>query len=213
MISQINNKTRWFEIIAVLLTATGKFVFMDALNWKLPFIISSVLAWTAYIVYKNRKTPGIFNHWGFRKDNFNTVLKMVWPFGLIAIVTFFIIGWINNTINLTWHIIPVLLLYPVWGIIQQFLLMSLVAGNLQDLKNFSSFFIIAVTSILFGLLHYPDWWLVAGTFVLAIFYSIVFLKERNIFVLGIFHGWLGALFYYSVVNTDPFLDVFGKLNF
>ncbi len=30
------------------------------------------------------------------------------------------------------------------------------------------------------------------------------------YALGLFHGWLGALFYYTIVNQDPFADVFLK---
>ena len=51
----------------------------------------------------------------------------------------------------------------------------------------------------------------AGTFILALFYGYVYLKIKNIYALGIVHGWLGALFYYTVVNQDPFADVFLKV--
>ena len=47
-----------------------------------------------------------------------------------------------------------------------------------------------------------------GTFVLALLYSAVYLRERNLYALGLFHGWLGALFYYTVVGRDPFMEVF-----
>ncbi|MEQ9467372.1 MAG: CPBP family glutamic-type intramembrane protease [Ekhidna sp.] len=96
--------------------------------------------------------------------------------------------------------------------LQQFLLMALVAGNLQKLNKFRTYSIIMLTASLFGLLHYPYWWLVIGTFTLAVFYIYIYLKNRNLYVLGIFHGWLGAIFYYTVVDKDPFLEVFGILS-
>jgi hypothetical protein len=58
---------------------------------------------------------------------------MVLPFGILAIAVFFGLGFYLNTINITWHIVPVLLLYPVWGTIQQFLVIAIVAGNLKEL--------------------------------------------------------------------------------
>jgi hypothetical protein len=61
-----------------------------------------------------------------------------------------------------------------------------------------------------GILHYPSIWLVIGTSILALFYGYIFLKGRNVYVLGIFHGWLGGLFYYTVVRRDPFAEVFGR---
>jgi membrane protease YdiL (CAAX protease family) len=208
----ISDRRRILEITFVFLTGAGKFIFMDWLQWRLPFILVAILTWSIYVIIRQKEIPGIFRYWGFRFDNFGQVLKMVLPFGLVSVVTFFLIGLYLGTLNLTWHILPILLLYPIWGTIQQFLVISIVAGNLKDLsqKKFSNLFIIMVTALLFGLLHYPSWWLISGTFVLAIFYGYIYLKARNVFVMGIFHGWLGALCFYTVIGRDPFAEVFGK---
>src|SRR5688572_26938026 len=126
----ISNKRRILEISAVILTAIGKFIFMDYLNWRFLFVAVAIISWVSYIIYRNRQQPGITKYWGFRTDNFKTVLKKVFPFGLLAVVTFFGVGFYKGTINFTWHIIPILILYPIWGAIQQFLLIALTAGNL-----------------------------------------------------------------------------------
>jgi uncharacterized protein len=209
----ISNKRRLIEIIAVFTTGIGKFIFMDALKWKLPFIVTAILGWLIYIIYRSYKVKGILSYWGFRKDNLKRVMLKVMPFGLVSLITFFLVGYWQGTINLTWHIIPILIIYPVWGSIQQFLMIGLVAGNFQDLTGFSvsRVAIIISTAILFSAVHYPNYWLILGTFVLAMFYTYIYLKDRNIYVLGLFHGWLGGLFFYTVVNRDPFLEVFGKL--
>jgi membrane protease YdiL (CAAX protease family) len=209
----IPDKTRTFEISAVILTAIGKFLFMDYLNWRLPFIIVAIILWTGYVIYRSKNNAGIRKYWGFRFDNFKKVARAILPFGVLALIIFISIGLYRDTINITWHIIPILILYPVWGIIQQFLLIALTAGNLQDLTNsyLSKGVIILLSAILFGLIHYPFAWLILGTFILAIFYGFIYLKERNIYVLGIFHGWLGAFFFYTVLDRDPFLETFGRL--
>lgn len=208
-----SNINRKYEIIAVLATAAGKFIFMDFFQWKLVFIIISTLGWAYYVYIRNKKEPGILAHWGFRLDNVNKVLRMVLPFGILAVITFFVTGYFLGTINLNWHIIPILIFYPIWGVIQQFLVIGLMAGNLQDIQNqkLSKPAIITLTALLFGLVHYPYYWLMIGTFVLALFYGFIYLKERNVYVMGLFHGWLGGLFFYTVVNRDPFAEVFGKL--
>ncbi len=209
----ISNKTRTLEIIAVILTALGKFIFMDYLKWRLPFILTAIVLWSCYVIFRNKSKPGIMKYWGFRTDNFNKVGKSILPFGGLSLIIFVGIGIYQDTINITWHIIPILILYPIWGIIQQFLLIALTVGNLQDLNN-SSFqrgFIVILSASLFGLIHYPYGWLILGTFILAIFYGLIYLKERNIYVLGIFHGWLAGLFFYTVVDRDPFIETFGKL--
>lgn len=152
-------------------------------------------------------------YWGFRTDNFKSVLKKILPFGVAVVLICIAIGIFRHSINVTWHIIPILVLYPIWGIIQQFLLIALTAGNLQDLKGhtWNKGMIIIIAAILFAAVHYPFLWLIAGTFVLAVFYGWIYLKERNIYVLGIFHGWLGGIFFYTIMNRDPFLETFGKL--
>ena len=103
----ISNKTRILEISAVIVTAIGKFVFMDLLNWRFTFIIAAILGWTGYIIYRSLAKPGILLYWGFRTDNFKSVVRKVWPPGLLAVIAFIGIGLYQNTINITWHIIPI----------------------------------------------------------------------------------------------------------
>lgn len=207
-----SNRRRVMEIAAVFFTASGKFIFMDWLQWKLPFILIAITGWTVYVFVRRKQAPGILHYWGFQIDNFGKVLKMVLPFGIISIFAFFLIGLYLDRVNITWNIIPILLLYPIWGTIQQFLVIGIVAGNLKDLKrrDFSDTLIIFVTALLFGVLHYPFYWLILGTFVLALFYGYVYLRARNVYVMGIFHGWLGGLFFYTVLGRDPFEEVFGR---
>jgi uncharacterized protein len=208
----ISDKRRALEIIGVVFTGLGKFLFMDWLAWKLPFILLAILSWVAYLILRERHVPGMLRYWGFRTDTFREALLMVLPFAVVSLAIFFAVGFYRGTINMTWNIIPVLILYPIWGTIQQFLVIGLVAGNLKDLNknspNHAS--IICVTALLFGLLHYPFYWLVVGTFILALFYGYVYLRIRNVYVLGIFHGWLGGLFFYTVVGRDPFAEVFSE---
>jgi hypothetical protein len=169
----ISNKRRILEFSAVILTAVGKFIFMDYLNWRFPFVAIAIIWWVSYIIYRNRTQPGMTKYWGFRTDNFKTVLKKVLPFGLLAVISFIVIGFYQNTINITWHIIPILTLYPIWGVIQQFLLIALTAGNMQDLngQKLNKGIIILLAALLFAAVHYPFMWLMIATFVLAIFYG------------------------------------------
>lgn len=186
---------------------------MDYLNWRFPFVVTAITAWILYILYTNSDDKARLKSWGFRSDNFSKTVKMILPFGLLAVLTFIGIGFFQKTLNPTWHLLPVLLFYPLWGVIQQYLLIALVAGNLNNMSriSISHSTIILLTAILFSVVHYPDYWLMSGTFILALFYGYVYLKSPNLYALGLFHGWLGAIFYYTVINRDPFLETFGKL--
>ena len=209
----ISNKARNLEIFAVILTALGKFIFMDYLKWRFPFIVTAIVFWLCYIIYRSKTQSGITKYWGFRTDNFNKVALTILPFGVLSLAIFICVGLYQDTIRITWHIIPILILYPIWGIVQQFLLIALTVGNLQDYNNsgLTSRSIVILSALLFGLIHYPFGWLMLGTFILAIFYGLIYLKERNIYALGIFHGWLGGLFYYTVIDRDPFVETFCRL--
>lgn len=208
----ISDKVRLLEIFAVVITGIGKFIFMDYLNWRLPYVIVAILGWSGYVYYRYKKDKNVLKDWGFRSDNFKPVIKLILPFAVISILSFFIIGYVQGTINITWHIVPLLITYPIWGSIQQFLTIGLLAGNLKDFKTIKlkKSLIILITAIFFSVVHYPSVWLMIGTFILALIYSYIYLKAKNIYVLGLFHGWLGALFYYTVVDQDPFADVFLK---
>jgi membrane protease YdiL (CAAX protease family) len=207
-----NRKTLLTEILLAFATGIGKLVFMDLLNWRFPFIVVMIFAWSLYVWKRYKQSPDLLQKWGFRWGNFGKVVGLMLPFGILAVVSSLAVGYWRDTLNLTWHIIPILILYPIWGTIQQFLVISLVAGNLHDLKlkRWNDWLVVFVAALLFGLVHYPYWWLVGGTFVLAMFYGYIFLKQRNVYAMGIFHGWLGAIFFYTVVGRDPFMEVLGK---
>jgi hypothetical protein len=67
------DKRRYFELTAVFITASGKFIFMDHLNQRLPFILSAIAFWVLYVLYRFRQDKSILKAWGFRKDNFKLV--------------------------------------------------------------------------------------------------------------------------------------------
>jgi hypothetical protein len=123
----------------------------------------------------------MLRYWGFRKDNFRKVFMMLLPVALVCVAAFTAYGFWQNTMIVSWHVLPILAMYPIWGTIQQFLVVGLVAGNLRDMENTQvpKPLIIFLTAVLFGLVHYPHWFLVVGTFFLALVYSWIYLKEKT----------------------------------
>lgn len=209
----ITNRTRILEIVAVVLTGLGKLVFVNYLNLKFWYIVAACLLWVGYVVFRSVKQPGILNYWGFTNNNFKRSISFLAPLALISIISFFLYGYTQNSTILNWHILPVLIVYPIWGTIQQFLMVGLVAGNMSDLKgkNIPLVIIIIVTSITFSIVHVPSLLLVLATLLLAIVYTLHYLKARNLWTLGLFHGWLGGLFYFIVLGRDPWVEVFSGI--
>ena len=207
---QIPNSVRRFEIAAVTITAVLKLIVMNGLGLKAIFSFGTSLFWIGYLIFRQRKVSGILAYWGFRKENLKVSFLYTTIFALISIILFFIVGYARQTLIINWHILPILILYPIWGMVQQALLLGLFAGNLKDmeppiLKRIPN---IILTSILFGLIHFPSPLLMAGTFVLSLFYVPIYLRWRNLWALGLYHGWIGGLFYYFVLNRDPWLELF-----
>jgi len=72
---------------------------------------------------------------GIPEKSFQTGISFFLPFAVVMVAAIVWYGIAYNAIFLNWHVIPVFVFYPAWGIIQQFLMVALVAGNLQAIKN------------------------------------------------------------------------------
>ena len=60
-----------------------------------------------------------------------------------------------------------------------------------------------------GVAHVPEWPLVAATFGLGLCLVPIYLRYRNLWALGVAHGWLGTFFYLWILGRDPWLEAFG----
>lgn len=209
----IPDRRRLLEIGAVALTGIGKFIFVDLLPYKFWYITVAVIVWIIYIVVRKSMTQEILSYWGFSSHNFKKLFLVLLPVVIIITLAFVLYAYMHNTLTINWHILLILFIYPLWGTIQQFLMISLVAGNLRDLRSIhlNDVMIILITAVLFSSVHFPSLMLVMATFILALVYTPLFLKYRNVWPLGIYHGWLAGFFYFFVLNRDPWNEVFNTL--
>jgi hypothetical protein len=201
------------EVLAVLITGIGKYVFVDILALKFWYITIAAICWLLYILIRLFRNRALRAYWGFQKRNFKKLFFLLFPVVLFCVGGFIVYGFYRETLTFNWHIFPVLLLYPIWGTLQQFLMVSLVASNLRDYQKItvSPLAIIIITSILFSLVHLPSLPLVGATLFLGIVYTALFLRYQNVWVLGIYHGWLGGCFYFFVLDRDPWQEIMSTL--
>lgn len=209
----ITNQRRQLEVGAAIITGVAKIVVMNIWMRPLLFIILACGGWFIYIIYRNRTTAGMRHYWGLTFKGFKKDFLYFSPWVAALIISSIFIGKELGTSVLNPTIIPILLLYPLWGIIQQFLVLNLVAQNLQDMQKpkFGTITIITITALAFSIIHFPYWELIAGTFLMAIVYTWLYLRGANLLVLGIFHGWLGAFFLYTLLGRDAFSELVYKL--
>ncbi len=198
------DKLRHFEIAAVVATGFMKYIFVDWLTLRTFYIGVACIFWSVYIYIRYRNNKQILQHWGFRKNHFKQTFFLITPFAFILIGAIIWYGISNKVLFLTWHIIPVFIFYPVWGIIQQFLMLALVAGNLHSLPTLplSKVQIILLTSTVFSLVHYPSLPLMVFTFFMELVFAFAYFKWRNLWPLGFYHGWVASLLLFFVLGRD-----------
>jgi uncharacterized protein len=201
---KVTDKWRWFEIAAVFATAIMKYIFMDWLELRVFYIVVACLFWIAFIYNRYRGDKLILKHWGFRKKNFKKAFLFLTPFAMAVIVGVFWYGFKFNATFLNWHVLPIIIFYPVWGIIQQFLILALVAGNLHAIRylKLNKLQIILLVSTVFSLVHYPSFPLVVFTFFMEFLFALAYFKWRNLWPLGLYHGWVASLLLFFVLGRN-----------
>ncbi|MGM0375184.1 MAG: CPBP family glutamic-type intramembrane protease [Bacteroidota bacterium] len=198
------DKRKWLEIIAVVLTGALKYILMDWLELRLFYITAACLFWSLYIFNRYRADKTVLKKWGFRKAYFRETFLLVLPFAIAIIAAVIWYGITYNSVFLNWHVIPVFFLYPAWGVIQQFLMIAIIAGNLRAITTVSlnDKQLILLISVLFSFAHFPDPFLMGFTFFMELLFLIAYFKYRNLWPLGLFHGWIGSLLLFFVMGRD-----------
>lgn len=194
------------EILVVLLTGGAFLVFENVLHLKLPFLVPCIVLWTAYILQRGWREPGVLKGWGIRLDNVKPAALACLAFLLPAAA-----GLLAYRLLRGWRPLPatslvLFALYPIWGFIQEFVVQGLVAANLERL-GLRRPAIVAAAAVAFGLAHLPDWPLVGITMGAGVFWTVIFLRTRNLIPLALTHAWLGTLAYYWILERDPWAEM------
>lgn len=197
---------RW-EIAAVLLTGLGNFLLADWLDLRLSFIAGACLFWTLFVAIRVTANPALLREWGFTTRNLGRSLALLAPVLIAATAAFAAYGALAGRSVLNWHILPIGLLYPVWGLVQQFLVVALLAGNMRKHSRIPERWIVLLSSLIFAAAHVPALPLVAAAFFLGVVATTVFFRAGNLWALGLFHGWFATGLYYLVLGRDLWREV------
>ena len=202
---------RLLEVSAVLATGVVHLVFIELFQAKAWFIGLAILCWAIYIAIRVHNDDSALGYWGFRSVNLKKTSIASSTVAAIAVLAMIPIS--KGRLFFHWHMLPLLMLYPIWGVIQQFLVQAMVVNNLATISNRISFrwMVTILAAGLFGLVHIPDLKLMAATFCLGLAFTPVYLSWRNLWPLGVYHGWLGVLYYFWVLGRDPWVEVLNSL--
>lgn len=160
------------------------------------------LAFLVYLVWRARRTPGMLRYWGLRTDNLKRATLAQLPFFAAGVLVLAAFGAITGSPGLPKTFWLTAALYPVWGIAQQFALQNMIANNVVGLVA-RPLAIALVAAALFAASHYPQLELVALTFVAGIFFTWIYRRVPNLWVVGTAHGLLGSMAFYIVLQEDP----------
>jgi uncharacterized protein len=185
-------------------------MFMDWLDWRAFYITGIFLFWLGYIYYRVKSNRDTLKHWGFKKEYFKQTLLYLAPLVFIASVVSVLYSLFNKSLSFSWYFILVLILYPLWGIIQQFMMLGIISHNLVTITGgkMNRYLIIFLVSTLFSLIHYPSFFLMIFTFFLEVVFITVYLKWRNLWAIGIAHGWIATFILYYVLDRNLWSELF-----
>lgn len=193
------------ELTAAGVTAAGKFVLADWLGLDLAYTIGAIAFWVTYVVLRQKADPTILQRWGFRKAGVNEATLLA-GIALAAGAGFCVVyAVLAGGAVVNGNLALILLLYPAWGLIQQFLLVALLADNLMALtrERTPEFVIVMFSALVFSAIHFPETDLMVATFFLGAATTLIFFRTRNLWAIGVLHGWFASLFYFLVMGHDP----------
>jgi hypothetical protein len=199
--------TAGWEIAFVLLTGLGNFVLATGFDRQLTYVVGACLFWTGFVAVRAIADFSDLGEWGFSSRNFGRSVTLLLPAMVLTVSGFAAYGLLTGRILMNWHFVLICLLYPLWGLVQQFLVVALLAGNMKKYSRIPEWGIVLFTALVFAAAHAPSLPLVAAAFFLAVITTSVYFRARNLWTLGIFHGWYGTSLYFFVLGQDLWKEV------
>ncbi len=204
------NRRALLELAAVLASALLHVVTTLVLRWQAVDQIVLGVGWLTYVAWRAR-SPGVLAAWGMQRAGLRAATRAAAIAGVLGVATIAAIGIARGTFVVDANLLPLLLAYPLWGWLQQLLVLGITLGNLEQL-GVPRPWLVAISGIGFALVHVPDWPLCGATLLLGITCALLFLRHRNLWPLGVLHGWLGACFYRQVLARDPWAELLAALS-
>lgn len=172
------------------------------------FVPACAIGWGAYLLAAARRDPTALDRWGLRPTaHLRPLLTWLAPLfaGLVAVGAG--VAWVRGRPLVPELLWLSLLVYPLWGLVQQWLVQALFVDNVRALTGAP----LAVLALLggagFGAVHAAHPPLVVATALMGATYVVLFQRWRNLWPMAVCHGWLGTLFYPWVLDLNPAADL------
>jgi hypothetical protein len=224
------------EIGGLLFTGVF-FILCEVLQAKIVFILVAISGWFGYAKWNLKKQHPlpelVWRAWGFRPTSSELIHSIVYS----SIPSILIICWIMTTRDMMTASIPtpinalsnspvpssssnyfvqLLLIYPVWGCIQQWLVLSIGARSISitihkyyktDSLKLSQQYTIVLVGALFGIIHLFEPLLAIGCFFMGMYWTFLYFQYSCIYPLGFWHGIVATIVYFFVLHRDPIQEL------
>jgi hypothetical protein len=206
---------RWFELAALVVTA-AVFVALpkppDAVLPLAVFVPCCVVGWGGYAAIRVWRDRTLLDRWGLRPTaHLGPLVRRLAPLlgGLVLVGAGIAIA--RGRALLPPYLGWSLLLYPVWGLVQQWLVQAVLVDDVRALTGARLPWLVGLGAVGFGAVHVAHPWLVVATAAMGGVYVVLFQRWRNLWPLAVCHGWLGSLFYPWVLDLNPLAELVGRL--
>src|SRR5713101_9668661 len=181
-------------VFAMILVYIWRVRFAHPFSWIVIFLLI-----VASHVFRNESPARL----GFGAKNLGSSLAALTPFVGVLALALLSLGLVFRTIR---HITPEsgyasLLMYCGWGLFQQYILNGYFVNRFKEFLPGHRHAIPLFAAALFSLAHLPNWFLMIATAAGGYICARIYLRYRNLYVLGMAHGVVGFLLYLVVPDT------------
>ncbi|MDX2111918.1 MAG: CPBP family intramembrane glutamic endopeptidase [Verrucomicrobiota bacterium] len=152
-----------------------------------------------FILLEHRRGVRPLASVGLRTDNLIGAFKLS-GFTLFPLLVVGISYAILRGVYRPGHFVVALLLYPLWGLVQQILFQGIALEAFRSLGL--GWWSILLTNALFVAVHYPSTFLMKATAIGGLLFSATYYFRPNVIPLAIYHGVFGAFLYYVFRQKD-----------
>ncbi|MGD2215104.1 MAG: CPBP family intramembrane metalloprotease [Gemmatimonadales bacterium] len=162
-------------------------------DWlRIPFLVLiAAIPLTSHFWHRDR-LPDL----GLRLDNLRQSARAVGIATLIGALAILAVGTLSGGPHFASPMLTAFLLYPFWGLVQQYLMQSFTFRRLRQGTGHPGA-AAALTGLLFASAHWPNWPLALVTLLGGYVWCRLFDRHPNLLALALSHGWLAVLLRYS----------------
>ena len=114
-----------YEVGAVVATALLHPVFVDVLHQRAVFIALALVGWASYLGLRVWREQDALRELGLRREGLAPAFVATSVFGAAVLITMGVIAHARHALVFRWQMLPLLALYPVWGMVKQLLVQGI----------------------------------------------------------------------------------------